>query len=114
MGVSSMAARISGVLSPIVLLLENYWTPLPLIVFGICSILAGLLTLMLPETRKRPLPETLQDGETFEGMCKPRLNTLVLVILVYLVFRLRLSIIIYILAIFFKNLLFFLPNNLFE
>lgn len=68
MGVSSMAARLSGVLSPIILMLESYWTPLPLIVFGSCSILAGLLTLMLPETRKRPLPETLQDGETFEDL----------------------------------------------
>ena len=74
MGVSSMSARVSGVLSPLILMLQSYWTPLPLLVFGSCSILAGLLTLMLPETGKRPLPETLQDSETFEGMCKSCAN----------------------------------------
>ena len=65
MGVSSMSARLSGVLSPIILSLQKYWQPLPLVVFGTSSIIAGFLILMLPETLDEILPETLQDGEDF-------------------------------------------------
>ena len=67
MGMSSMSARVSGILSPIILLLGNYWAPLPLLVFGISSILAGVFALLLPETKGRPLPETLEDGENIGG-----------------------------------------------
>ncbi len=65
MGTSSMCARVSGVISPIILLLQKYWKPLPLVVFGSSSVIAGLLILLLPETLKENLPETLQDGESF-------------------------------------------------
>ncbi|XP_072014083.1 organic cation transporter protein-like [Amphiura filiformis] len=73
MGVSSMSARVSGVLSPIILLLGDYWQPLPLVVFGSSSVIAGLLILLLPETLKENLPETLQDGEAFGGDMSSRL-----------------------------------------
>ena len=65
MGMSSMSARISGVLSPIILLLGNLWAPLPLLVFGINSIIAGLLVLCLPETLNSDLPQSLAEGEEF-------------------------------------------------
>ena len=67
MGMSSVAARVSGIMSPIILLLGNYWAPLPLIIFGISSILAGVFALLLPETKGRPLPETLEDSENIRG-----------------------------------------------
>lgn len=38
---------------------------LPLVIFGGSSVTAGLLTLMLPETLNRKLPETIQDGIDF-------------------------------------------------
>lgn len=38
---------------------------LPLVIFGGSSVTAGLLTLMLPETLNRKLPETIQDGIEF-------------------------------------------------
>ena len=38
---------------------------LPLLVFGSLSAIAGLMALLLPETLKRDLPETIQDGITF-------------------------------------------------
>ena len=42
---------------------------IPVILFGALSLAAGLLALLLPETRNRKLPETVQDGEQFERYC---------------------------------------------
>ncbi|ESO88919.1 hypothetical protein LOTGIDRAFT_153985 [Lottia gigantea] len=61
MGVSSMSARIGGILVPTMLELKSVWVPLPLVVFGGLSIGAGLLALFLPETTGRPLPQTIED-----------------------------------------------------
>lgn len=61
MGVASMSARIGGIFAPIVLELKDIWGSLPLLVFGVLSVLAGLLALFLPETSGRPLPQTLED-----------------------------------------------------
>ncbi|XP_071801158.1 organic cation transporter protein-like [Asterias amurensis] len=65
MGMSSMVARVSGILAPIILILGKYWHPLPLFVFGGSSVLAGLFTLLLPETLGFNLPDTLEEGEQF-------------------------------------------------
>ena len=35
---------------------------IPFIVFGVVSLIAGLLVFPLPETSNRSLPETLDDG----------------------------------------------------
>ncbi|XP_071955146.1 organic cation transporter protein-like isoform X2 [Antedon mediterranea] len=64
-GISSVAARIGGILSPFVLEFESLYEHLPLIIFGSLSIAAGLLVLFLPETNGRQLPETMADGEQF-------------------------------------------------
>ncbi|XP_071800980.1 organic cation transporter protein-like [Asterias amurensis] len=69
MGLSSTAARVAGILSPYILQLKTVWEPLPFILFGSLSILAGLLALLLPETNHKKLPETLEEGEAFG---KPR------------------------------------------
>ncbi|XP_071800669.1 organic cation transporter protein-like isoform X2 [Asterias amurensis] len=68
MGICSMASRIGGILSPLILLLRDTWEPLPLVLFGGPSILAGLLALLLPETKGRSLPETVEEAEQF-GRC---------------------------------------------
>ncbi|XP_077977695.1 organic cation transporter protein-like [Glandiceps talaboti] len=66
MGGSSMSARVGGILSPYIMLLSDYvWGPLPYVLFGSLSILAGLLVLFLPETRNKALPETIEEGENF-------------------------------------------------
>ena len=43
---------------------------LPLLVFGVLSIVGGFLALPLPETRHRPLPETIDDVEHYEEFCR--------------------------------------------
>ena len=40
-------------------------SPLPLIIYGGLGVSAGLLTLFLPETLGKKLPETLLEGENF-------------------------------------------------
>ena len=34
---------------------------LPILVFGVTSVIAGLLALLLPETRNRYMPENIHD-----------------------------------------------------
>ncbi|TMW53321.1 hypothetical protein DOY81_001621 [Sarcophaga bullata] len=64
-GASSMVARIGGILAPYLNLLGQIWKPLPLIICGALAFAGGLFSLMLPETRNRPMPETIEDGENF-------------------------------------------------
>ncbi|XP_030850525.1 organic cation transporter protein [Strongylocentrotus purpuratus] len=64
-GLCSMCARVAGILSPYVLLLSDYWEPLPVLIFGILSITAGILILFLPETLGAQLPQTIEEGELF-------------------------------------------------
>ncbi|XP_076064263.1 organic cation transporter [Oratosquilla oratoria] len=64
-GSSSMLARVGGALAPYVNLLTEYWRPLPLMIFGGMSVTAGILSLLLPETLDKTLPETIEDGERF-------------------------------------------------
>ncbi|XP_071956980.1 organic cation transporter protein-like [Antedon mediterranea] len=65
MGLSSMTARIGGILAPFILEAGKLWEPLPLIIFSLMSISAGLLALLLPETLNKDLPETMEEGEQF-------------------------------------------------
>ena len=38
---------------------------IPLTLFGVVTFVAGLLTLILPETLGKKLPETIEDAENF-------------------------------------------------
>ena len=60
-----MSSRVGGILAPMILLIGDYWEPLPYMVFGTLAILAGLTSLLLPETKGQQLPETLEEGENF-------------------------------------------------
>ncbi|XP_017797048.1 PREDICTED: organic cation transporter protein [Habropoda laboriosa] len=56
---------VASILSPFVVYLDVVSSILPLLVLGILGIMSGLLTLFLPETLDKDLPQTLQDGENF-------------------------------------------------
>ncbi|XP_070567472.1 organic cation transporter protein-like [Ptychodera flava] len=64
-GLCFMCSRIGAVLAPQMLTLRTLWTHLPGVIFGVFSILSGLLMLSLPETRKEKLLETVAEGEEF-------------------------------------------------
>lgn len=65
LGVGSMCARLSGALTPMIMLLDSFNPKVPATVFGFIALIAGFLALYLPETVNQPMPETLEDGENF-------------------------------------------------
>lgn len=60
-GMCSVGARVGGVVAPLLLYLGTFLESLPLILFASSSILGGLLILLLPETNRIPLPDTIED-----------------------------------------------------
>ena len=65
LGACSTCARVGGILAPYFNLLGDIWKPLPYIIFGSMAVTGGLLSLMLPETVNKNLPETIADGENY-------------------------------------------------
>ncbi|XP_053190354.1 solute carrier family 22 member 6-B [Scomber japonicus] len=65
-GVSSMFARMGGVLAPIINMLHNHSPTIPLVIFGTSPLLGAVLALALPETAGRPLPDTVEDAENWD------------------------------------------------
>uniref|UniRef100_A0A8C6WH63 Si:dkey-166k12.1 n=1 Tax=Neogobius melanostomus TaxID=47308 RepID=A0A8C6WH63_9GOBI len=65
-GVSSMFARMGGVLAPIINMIQNHSPAAPLVIFGTTPLLGAALALMLPETANKPLPDTVKDVESWE------------------------------------------------
>jgi OCT family organic cation transporter-like MFS transporter 4/5 len=64
-GLCSMSARMGGMLTPQITLLDSLDKRIPTLVFGGFAVVASLLTLFLPETLREDLPQTLEDGEYF-------------------------------------------------
>lgn len=65
MGLGSMAARLSGALTPLITLLDSFDPTIPAVTFGIIALLSGAWVLFLPETNNQPMPESIADGESF-------------------------------------------------
>ncbi|GAB0094995.1 organic cation transporter protein [Sergentomyia squamirostris] len=65
MGLGSMAARLSGALTPLITLLDSFDPTVPAVIFGVVALLSGFWTLFLPETMNQPMPQSIQDGENF-------------------------------------------------
>lgn len=75
-GIGSMCARTGGVLAPMLYLLRNISPHAPMVLCGLCPLLGSALTLLLPETANKPLPDTIEDveGSSFseeDGVVKP-------------------------------------------
>uniref|UniRef100_A0A671QTJ6 Solute carrier family 22 member 13-like n=1 Tax=Sinocyclocheilus anshuiensis TaxID=1608454 RepID=A0A671QTJ6_9TELE len=63
-GVSSMFARMGGVLAPLINLLGRHAPVVPMAIFGFTPLLAAVLALALPETASQPLPDSIHDTES--------------------------------------------------
>ncbi len=42
--------------------LARFWTPLPMVLLGTPSIMAAMCAFKLPDTKGKPLPETLDEA----------------------------------------------------
>ncbi|XP_040920746.1 solute carrier family 22 member 6-B [Toxotes jaculatrix] len=62
-GIGSMCARTGGVLAPMMYLLRSISPHAPMVLCGLCPLLGSALTLLLPETASKPLPDTIEDVE---------------------------------------------------
>lgn len=72
MGASSCVARFGGMAAPYVakmgeLIGGDFGKALPLAIFGVTSVIAGLLCLLLPETLNQKLPDTAEEAAKFKG-----------------------------------------------
>ncbi|XP_062976772.1 organic cation/carnitine transporter 2-like [Elgaria multicarinata webbii] len=67
-GACSMASRFGSILSPYFVYLGAYDRFLPYILMGSLTVLAGILTLFLPETYGTPLPDTIEDMLRVKGI----------------------------------------------
>ncbi|XP_019947073.2 organic cation transporter protein [Paralichthys olivaceus] len=62
-GLGSVCARTGGVLAPMMYLLRSISPHAPMVLCGLCPLLGSALTLLLPETANKPLPDTIEDIE---------------------------------------------------
>nr|KAF6363640.1 solute carrier family 22 member 7 [Pipistrellus kuhlii] len=63
MGLTALVGRLGGSLAPLAALLDGVWPSLPKLTYGGIALLAACTALLLPETKKAQLPETIQDVE---------------------------------------------------
>ncbi|KAM3858637.1 LOW QUALITY PROTEIN: solute carrier family 22 member 6-B-like [Diretmus argenteus] len=71
MGVSSMFARMGGVLAPVINMLYSQSHVTPLVIFGTSPLLGAALALALPETAGRPLPDNVEEAENWDARSPP-------------------------------------------
>ncbi|XP_053119462.1 solute carrier family 22 member 13-like isoform X2 [Hemicordylus capensis] len=60
-GLCQTTARVAGIVSPLIGLLEKYHTSIPVVIFGSAAVIAGVLSILLPETCGRELPDHVDD-----------------------------------------------------
>ncbi|KAM9856826.1 solute carrier family 22 member 7-like [Aulostomus maculatus] len=63
LGYTSFVARLAVSISPLFILLEEVWPPLPAISYSAVAVGSGLVALFLPETLKAKMPEHIEDIE---------------------------------------------------
>ncbi|VVC97942.1 solute carrier family 22 member 21-like [Leptidea sinapis] len=61
--ICSAVGRVGSLLAPQTPLLMTYWVGLPALIFGVSSLLSGVLTLFMPETANIQLPDTVDEAE---------------------------------------------------
>ncbi|XP_046357158.2 organic cation transporter protein-like [Haliotis rufescens] len=63
-GACSMAARIGGIVAPQIVFLGDIHKPVPFAVFGVLSLVCGVLMMFMSETAGAPLPDQLHVSTT--------------------------------------------------
>nr|XP_054774648.1 organic cation transporter protein-like [Lytechinus pictus] len=63
LGLIWSCSSFANILVPQFLVFRRWWTPLPEVIFGSVALSAGALSYLLPETKGKKIPETLDDGE---------------------------------------------------
>ncbi|XP_047030714.1 solute carrier family 22 member 1-like [Helicoverpa zea] len=61
--ICSAVGRVGSLVAPQTPLLMSYWSGLPTFIFGMTSIASGCLTLLMPETARAELPDTVAEAE---------------------------------------------------
>ncbi|MEE6528482.1 hypothetical protein FKM82_030826 [Ascaphus truei] len=61
LGLTTMLARLGGIVSPLVLMAGGSLPFLPLLVFGVTLFASGMAALYLPELHNTTLPDTIQE-----------------------------------------------------
>ncbi|NXL87891.1 S22A2 protein, partial [Alectura lathami] len=80
--VCSSMCDLGGIMTPfIVYRLVELWHELPLVVFAGIAFVGGGLVLLLPETKGKTLPETIEDAENLHRQKRSKENTIYLQIL---------------------------------
>ena len=62
-GAFSTFSRFGALLAPFVPLLKFIFDFLPLLIFGVFAFIAGVLSIFLPETLGKKLPDTFEEAE---------------------------------------------------
>uniref|UniRef100_A0A3P9C0J2 Solute carrier family 22 member 13a n=1 Tax=Maylandia zebra TaxID=106582 RepID=A0A3P9C0J2_9CICH len=65
----SISARLGGLLAPLLNLLAMYHSVIPITVFSCLTLIGGFLGFLLPETKRKELPETTEEAERNGYQC---------------------------------------------
>ncbi|CAL8365563.1 unnamed protein product [Lota lota] len=67
-GACSMASRIGSISAPYLIYLRSYSVALPYILIGTFTVLAALISLLIPESYGKPLPDSITHMQEFPGI----------------------------------------------
>ncbi|XP_033994056.1 solute carrier family 22 member 13-like [Trematomus bernacchii] len=62
-GLGSIASRVGGLLAPLLNMLAVYHWSIPTVVFSSLTLVSGALGFLLPETRRKELPDSTDEAE---------------------------------------------------
>uniref|UniRef100_A0A8D2ZMK8 Solute carrier family 22 member 5-like n=1 Tax=Scophthalmus maximus TaxID=52904 RepID=A0A8D2ZMK8_SCOMX len=75
LGVDSTGSRIGSILCPYVIYIGVYSKILPYLIFGTFCLMAAVLSLFLPDTRNRKLPNLISQAQPIRSCCPEKTAT---------------------------------------